>query len=450
MAAIRPHRPYESKKKSKDELLKMLNKEQLKQLCTENFVEVSGKKQELIDRLVQCPSLNASQIQQKVDVDIERKNQQKVKSVLLEELSKSELRQLCQQNCLRVSGNKAELLEELIQCDAELLEELQITRIRNIDSNREAKATLNVQSSSNDNQLDPHSSVFKGKVFALSGGLSMTHREMEALIIHNGGNVVSTPNAETDYVVVKNREVDVNNNKAQQAMNVLKIPFVVEGFVYDSIEVKLMMDVDGYRHGPKKRKKKTTSTTKKSASRKRKMKHEGDEAGTNTLQQTAVFNARGCNKETNTRARRADLKTDGHGDLQDDDEKKAAASPPPRAQDAASTTSEWLSCGVCDKVFTSGRAREVHIVQTRDEAHDSIFRGGTKQRNSLSWPQKLALIERQNKKCALCMEELDLTTVEIDHIVALCDGGSNHWFNFQALDPNCHVKKTKDRYLYRR
>ena len=52
----------------------------------------------------------------------------------------------------------------------------------------------------------------------------------------------------------------------------------------------------------------------------------------------------------------------------------------------------------------------------------------------------------QKWECNICKHLLDYT-FEIDHIVALCDGGTNDIMNLQALCRNCHGKKTLNMYI---
>ena len=54
---------------------------------------------------------------------------------------------------------------------------------------------------------------------------------------------------------------------------------------------------------------------------------------------------------------------------------------------------------------------------------------------------KEAILERQKKRCRSCGDELRYP--EIDHIVPLCQGGSNDFNNLQALCSECHNDKTQ-------
>ena len=71
--------------------------------------------------------------------------------------------------------------------------------------------------------------------------------------------------------------------------------------------------------------------------------------------------------------------------------------------------------------------------------------GGTIKR-SVGESKKKYVASRQSWKCEHCKEMLD-ATYEIDHIVELQHGGTNHIDNLVALCRNCHGKKTIQSYL---
>jgi 5-methylcytosine-specific restriction endonuclease McrA len=54
---------------------------------------------------------------------------------------------------------------------------------------------------------------------------------------------------------------------------------------------------------------------------------------------------------------------------------------------------------------------------------------------------KMEVAAKQHWKCKHCMDELD-ETMEIDHIIALCVGGTNEITNLAALCAKCHRRKT--------
>lgn len=62
-------------------------------------------------------------------------------------------------------------------------------------------------------------------------------------------------------------------------------------------------------------------------------------------------------------------------------------------------------------------------------------------KRSVSETKKKFVASRQNWICAHCNQPLDYT-YEVDHIVELRNGGSNHVDNLEALCRNCHGKKT--------
>lgn len=60
---------------------------------------------------------------------------------------------------------------------------------------------------------------------------------------------------------------------------------------------------------------------------------------------------------------------------------------------------------------------------------------------SVSETKKKYVAASQSWKCGTCAKQLD-ATYEVDHIIALKDGGSNHVSNLTALCRNCHGQKT--------
>lgn len=62
---------------------------------------------------------------------------------------------------------------------------------------------------------------------------------------------------------------------------------------------------------------------------------------------------------------------------------------------------------------------------------------------------KKIVASQQHWNCKKCKNILD-ATYEVDHIIALEDGGSNHIQNLQALCRNCHGKKTMEDNIKRR
>lgn len=66
-------------------------------------------------------------------------------------------------------------------------------------------------------------------------------------------------------------------------------------------------------------------------------------------------------------------------------------------------------------------------------------------KRTVSDTTKKMVASKQQWKCGICNQLLD-ETYEVDHIIPLYQGGTNHIDNLMALDPICHRKKTnKDR-----
>jgi hypothetical protein len=69
---------------------------------------------------------------------------------------------------------------------------------------------------------------------------------------------------------------------------------------------------------------------------------------------------------------------------------------------------------------------------------------GTKR--SVSETKKKYVASKQNWKCKGCGNQLD-ATFEVDHVMELQHGGSNHVSNLEAVCRNCHGQKTMLNYL---
>lgn len=61
---------------------------------------------------------------------------------------------------------------------------------------------------------------------------------------------------------------------------------------------------------------------------------------------------------------------------------------------------------------------------------------------------RLVIAAAQGWRCGACRELLS-SAFEIDHIVALADGGPDDAFNASALCPNCHALKTQREHIAR-
>jgi hypothetical protein len=70
-----------------------------------------------------------------------------------------------------------------------------------------------------------------------------------------------------------------------------------------------------------------------------------------------------------------------------------------------------------------------------------------KKGRNISPLQKKMVAYNQSWKCKNCNNILDYT-YEVDHIIPLYKGGTNHMDNLQALCRNCHGRKTiNDMYM---
>ncbi|ANS04343.1 hypothetical protein [uncultured Mediterranean phage] len=72
--------------------------------------------------------------------------------------------------------------------------------------------------------------------------------------------------------------------------------------------------------------------------------------------------------------------------------------------------------------------------------------GGNGTKRSVSETKKKHVAASQNWRCAVCQAQL-MASFEIDHKIALQDGGTNHVNNLEALCRNCHGEKTAKRNL---
>ncbi len=71
-----------------------------------------------------------------------------------------------------------------------------------------------------------------------------------------------------------------------------------------------------------------------------------------------------------------------------------------------------------------------------------MLRSGTNPTSrSVSETKKKYIASQQDWKCAHCKEQL-AASFQVDHIIRLADGGTNHVDNLEALCCNCHGKKT--------
>jgi len=91
------------------------------------------------------------------------------------------------------------------------------------------------------------------------------------------------------------------------------------------------------------------------------------------------------------------------------------------------------------------RTRPDGVKDTLDLAKQLLSEAGKidtgREKRNVSALQKKKVAAGQEWKCGHCKETLD-ETYEVDHILALSNGGSNEESNLVALCPHCHRKKT--------
>lgn len=88
------------------------------------------------------------------------------------------------------------------------------------------------------------------------------------------------------------------------------------------------------------------------------------------------------------------------------------------------------------KILSSGGNGGENFTTTRTGEN-----GGTRVKRSVSETKKKFVASRQNWKCGDCRQQLN-AWFEVDHVVRLEHGGSNHVDNLLALCRECHGKKT--------
>jgi len=82
-----------------------------------------------------------------------------------------------------------------------------------------------------------------------------------------------------------------------------------------------------------------------------------------------------------------------------------------------------------------------HLKQQQKIEQSGINRPGQRVKRSVSETKKKFISARQGWKCGHCQETLT-AWFEIDHVIALEHGGSNHVDNLVSLCPSCHRRKT--------
>ena len=92
---------------------------------------------------------------------------------------------------------------------------------------------------------------------------------------------------------------------------------------------------------------------------------------------------------------------------------------------------------------TLGMAKQLLTTVGGGAATSAGGSGTTREKRNVSALQKKKVAARQEWKCGMCKSLLD-ETYEVDHIVALFNGGSNDESNLVGLCPHCHRKKSVD------
>lgn len=64
-------------------------------------------------------------------------------------------------------------------------------------------------------------------------------------------------------------------------------------------------------------------------------------------------------------------------------------------------------------------------------------------KRNVSAKRKDSIFWRDGGVCRVCKEDVREYAWDIDHILALCDGGTNEDSNLQLLCCNCHAVKTR-------
>ena len=72
----------------------------------------------------------------------------------------------------------------------------------------------------------------------------------------------------------------------------------------------------------------------------------------------------------------------------------------------------------------------------------------TTPRGSIRGPIRLVIAAKQKWQCSVC-DQLLPSAFEIDHTVALVDGGPDTIKNTSAMCPTCHAQKTQSEYITR-
>ena len=91
--------------------------------------------------------------------------------------------------------------------------------------------------------------------------------------------------------------------------------------------------------------------------------------------------------------------------------------------------------------FTSAQQKISAGAPVPPQTKRMLRSGVTANSRSVSETKKKYIASQQNWKCAHCGSQL-AASFQVDHIIRLADGGTNHIDNLEALCCNCHGKKT--------
>jgi len=91
----------------------------------------------------------------------------------------------------------------------------------------------------------PKQKVFFGKTFALSGTLSVSHKDLEEEIRHNGGDFSTSVSQRVTYLITTEEDVNQKSSKVKKAEQE-EIPTLTEQFIRDSIEQGKLQEEESY------------------------------------------------------------------------------------------------------------------------------------------------------------------------------------------------------------
>eukprot|EP01084_Bolivina_argentea_P252589 423989_1 len=89
--------------------------------------------------------------------------------------------------------------------------------------------------------------LFIGCSFSLSGSFSTSQNALKYLITNHGGTINLNPNKYTNFLIVRNKNANVNSNKCIKGKK-LNIPIIIEDFIHDSIQKGQLENYASYVH----------------------------------------------------------------------------------------------------------------------------------------------------------------------------------------------------------